>query len=181
MPEPIPRNLIEGARTGRPDEIERLIEAVWPDAYRLARAVLGTASGAEDVAQETCVLVYRNITSLRNASAFRVWLYRIVMREALQFKRFQSQNDDPLEPAIQRNDPEESIDLWRALNSLPQPLRSVVLLRYFEDLTSREIASVLRIPDGTVRFRLMIAKKRLHRLLDVIATVASKEVRTNAV
>lgn len=181
MPEPIPQDLIEHARTGSADDIERLIAAIWPDAYRLARAVLGTASGAEDVAQEACVLVYRNITSLRSVGAFRVWLYRIVMREALQAKRSQLLDRGALKTAIQETAPEESMDLWRALNSLPQPLHAVVVLRYFEDLTSREIASILRVPDGTVRFRLMIAKNRLRRLLDVNPAAGSNEVRTNAI
>ena len=58
----------------------------------------------------------------------------------------------------------------------------VVVLRYFEELSSREIASVLRIPDGTVRFRLMLAKRALRPLLDnaAIETQTSHEVTRHA-
>ncbi len=67
---------------------------------------------------------------------------------------------------------------------LPQHLRDVIVLRYFEDLSSREIASILRINDGAVRFRLMVARRRLRPLLgDVFATSSDSttEVTTNAI
>lgn len=83
----------------------------------------------------------------------------------------------------QTADETASVDVWQAL-SLPKKLRDVVVLRYFEDLSSREIASVLGVPDGTVRFRLMIAKRRLRPLLDDSfqnVTQATSEVRTNAI
>jgi predicted RNA polymerase sigma factor len=79
---------VETARSGGAADVERLLQSVWPEAYRLAYSVLG------------------------------------------------------------------------------QRLRAVVVLRYFEQLNSREIAAILRVPDGTVRFRLNRAKQRLRPLLD---------------
>lgn len=72
-----PLELVEKAMRGEPPDVESLIEAVWPDAYRLAYAVLGERQSAEDVAQEACVVVYRTIASLRSAAAFRVWFYAV--------------------------------------------------------------------------------------------------------
>jgi len=93
------------------------------------------------------------------------WFYRIVVREASELKRRRARAEHATEPAPNIADQTASMDVWRALLALPQNLRDVIVLRYFEDLSSREIASVLRIPAGTVRFRLMIAKRRLHPLL----------------
>ncbi len=161
-----PPELIEAARNGAPAQIERLIEAVWPEAYRLAYAILGERTSAEDAAQEACVVAYRTIASLRSALAFRVWFYRIVVRRASDFKRRRARREPIVAESATDADRSDMIDIWCALSALPRTLRDVVVLRYFEDLSSREIASILRIPDGTVRFRLMTAKRRLRPLLD---------------
>lgn len=177
----IPEETIEAARTGGTAEVERLMEAAWPDAYRLALSVLGDAHLAQDAAQEACVTMYRAIGSLRSSAAFRVWLYRIVVRAAMEQQRRSAQAAP--ESAIASGDPEQTMDVWRALDALPPKLRTVVVLRYFEGLNSREIASVLRVPDGTVRFRLASAMRRLRPLLSDTDERFPKagEVRTNAI
>lgn len=184
MASQVPADLVEAARGGRPDTIERLLKTVWPDAYRLALAVLGDAPSAEDAAQEACVIVYRTIASLRDATSFRAWFYRIVVREASEIKRRQAKPMLSAGPPPVVADRTASIDVWRALSTLPQHLRDVVVLRYFEDLPSREIASILQIRDGAVRFRLTAARRRLRPLLgDVFEDSLSttNEVTTNAI
>lgn len=182
MPISLPVDLVQAARAGDPADVDRLVEAVWPDAYRLANAVLGERQAAEDAAQEACINLYRTIASLRSAGAFRVWFYRIVVREATQIKRRRPPNEPIVETRAPAVDDATSIDVMRALARLPNNLRAIVVLRYFEQLSSREIASILKIPDGTVRFRLMIAKRRLRPLLDDEApTHRAGEVRTNAI
>lgn len=177
----IPEETIEAARTGGAVEVERLMEAAWSDAYRLAFSVLGDAEAAKDAAQEACVTMYRAVGSLRSSAAFRVWLYRIVVRAAMEQQR------RSVLPVAERADvngsPDQTIDVWRALDALPPKLRAVVVLRYFEGLNSREIASVLRVPDGTVRFRLASAMRRLRPLLSDTDERFPKagEVRTNAI
>jgi RNA polymerase sigma-70 factor (ECF subfamily) len=179
----VSNDIVDAARRGGHPEIERLVLAAWPNAYRLAYAVLGNRQSAEDVAQESCVILYRNITSLRDVSAFRGWFYRIVVREALDDKRRRLTPELTHEPAQRIGDQTSSIDIWRALSALPQQLRDVVVLHYFEDLPSREIASILRIHDGLVRFRLMTARRRLRPLLGDAFEATSdsaSEVRTHA-
>lgn len=162
---PVPADLVEAARTGGAAQIEQLLRAAWPDAYRLALAILGDRPSAEDAAQEACVVLYRNIPSLRNSLAFRTWFYRIVVREASSIKRKRPKAERSAETPAHDPDPTSSIDVWRALTSLPPHLRDVIVLRYFEDLTSREIAAILGIHDGLVRFRLMKARRWLRLLL----------------
>jgi len=180
---PIPAELIEAAKGGEAEHVERLVIAIWPDAFRLARAIVGERQGAEDVAQEACIILYRTIGSLRSTEAFRVWFYRIVVREAAELKRRRSRIEPVPDAVSESGDQAASIDVWRALSGLPQHLRDVVVLRYFEDLSSREIASILRIPDGTVRFRLMIARRRLRPLLSEATETATQpnEVTTHAI
>lgn len=172
--------LVEAARKGGSLEIEDLLGAVWPDAYRLVYSVLGSRQAAEDAAQEACIVVYRSVASLRSAAAFRVWLYRIVIRAAMEIRRRSALPELRLQTEG-TEDETASIDLWRALATLPEHLRTVIVLRYFEDLSSREIASVLRMPDGTVRFHLATARQRLRPLLNEnVEQESPAEVGTNA-
>jgi RNA polymerase sigma-70 factor (ECF subfamily) len=183
MPPQIPLPLVEAAQRGSTADLDALVEAVWPNACRLAFAILGDGASAEDTAQEACITMYRSITSLRSAAAFRVWFYRILVRAARGVQAKNDRREPHAQEAPYRVDDAASLDVWRALATLPKNLRDVVVLRYFEDLSSREIASVLHIPDGTVRFRLMIAVRRLRPLLsDTLESRApSNEVRINAV
>ncbi len=161
--------MVEAARDGGASEIERLLEAVWDDAYRLSRAIVGQSQGAQDAAQESCVTMFRNIATLRDAQAFRTWFYRIVVREALnQKQRLPASVGIPPDTSY-RDDPSASIDLWRALAELGEKHRTAIVLHYFEGLSTREIAGVLRVPEATVRFRLMTARRRLKPLLVVFA------------
>jgi RNA polymerase sigma-70 factor (ECF subfamily) len=184
MATPVPTELVEAARTGGRDEIELLLRTVWPDAYRLARVILGEDQPAEDAAQEACIVLYRTIASLRSSAAFRTWFYRIVVREAAEIKRRRSRTEPRAEASASAADQTAPIDVWRALSALSHKLREVVVLRYFEDLSSPEIGSVLGIPEGTVRFRLMIARQRLRPLLDDYSerfSQSSGEARINAI
>lgn len=183
MADAVRADFVKAACSGGRAEIERLLQAIWPDAYQLAFAVLGDAPSAEDTAQEACVIVYRSIASLRDPTAFRTWFYRLVIREASRLKQ-RSRTETVSESSTHDPDRAASIDIWRALSTLPQHLRDVVVLRYFEDLPSREIASILRIRDGAVRFRLMIARRRLRALLGEVfenSADSSNEARTNAI
>lgn len=174
--------LIEAAQKGAPSEVERLLEAIWPDAYRLAYSVLRDAQRAEDAAQEACIIIYRTIASLRSPLAFRVWVYRIVVRAAIGL-RPQGIAEQISLPIEATEASVTAIDVWRALSTLPTKLRDVIVLRYFEDLSSREIACIMRLPEGTVRFRLAIAKRRLRpQLICTDQKIPSNsEVRRHAV
>jgi RNA polymerase sigma factor (sigma-70 family) len=138
---------------------------------------------AEDAAQEACVVLYRSIAGLRSAAAFRTWFYRIVVREASTIRRRRERVDDAIEDRGVSVELSDAIDVWRALAQLPDRLRDVVILRYFEDLSSREIATVMGVPDGTVRFWLMHAKRALRPLLDdaIDAVPGAGEVKSHAI
>jgi len=167
-------DLIAAAVKGGRADVERLLEAVWPDIYRLAKAIVGLGPNAEDAAQDACVIVLRKITSVRRADAFGTWLYRIVLREALKQKRSQIGSAIPDGSAVYCEDRAELLDLWSALGALPEHLRTVIVLHYFEDLSSREIGAILRVPEATVRFRLMTARHRMQPLLQTDQSSPSK-------
>ncbi|HEX3464657.1 MAG TPA: sigma-70 family RNA polymerase sigma factor [Candidatus Elarobacter sp.] len=161
-----PAEIVSAARTGDEAAVERLVGAVWPGCFRLAATVVGDRGLAQDAAQEACVIVHRKIRSLRSTEAFDAWLYRIVMRESARVRR---RNPAPAEPPAEiagASDDTSALDVWRALATLPPEQRDVVVLFYFDDLKSEEIAAVLRVRHPTVRTRLARARERLRGLLD---------------
>lgn len=155
----VPNELVEEARKGDGPALDRLIEALWPQAYRLAFAIARSRPCAEDAAREACVIVYRTIPSLRRLEAFGAWWYRIVVREATRARKRRAFESLDVDPAYE-DDPAGAVDVWQAVAALPALLRTVVILRYFEDLSSREIAQILRIPDAFSTLTTMLRSRR---------------------
>lgn len=145
-----------------------LIESLWPDAYRIAWATLRDSNAAEDAAQEACARAWRALSSLRSADRFAVWFYRIVVNECRRSQRNTSSDlrlVDRLPVAAGEPFSEDRVDVRRAIDRLPAPLRLVVVLRYYYDLSSVEIAEVVSASPITVRWRLMLAHRRLRSTL----------------
>jgi len=160
---------IEAARGGDGAALDALLREIWPHAYRIGLSILRNPAAAEDAAQEACARVVMAIAGLRSSAAFGVWFYRLVVREALAIER-RVRACDPLDPqtlasASPLTDALVRIDVLRALGALPAHQRAVVALHFYADLNSREIASVLRMPEGTVRYHLSLARRRLEALL----------------
>lgn len=172
----VPSHLIERATHGSAADVERLLEALWPGAFRLARAIVPQTQAAEDAAQEACVRIYHGLASLRRTEAFSAWFYRIVVREALKQKKALSATNPLDADTAYTDDPVIGIDLWRALAALSDRQRAVVVLHYFEGLSSREIGAILTIPSATVRFRLSSARRALAHLLQPSSETKGEEL-----
>ncbi len=144
-------------------------------AFRVALGVLRNRAEAEDVAQETLLRAYRNFHRLREAARLRPWLVRVAWRLALDrirsAKRRERREVAFAEPNHQST--AEEIVAFRefegrlraAMDELPEKLRLVVVLSAIEGYQTREVAGLLRVPEGTVKSRLFLARKRLAEKL----------------
>src|SRR5579862_5507242 len=137
---------------------------------RLATHVLHNSREAEDVAQEAFVKAFRQIEQFRGDSGFYAWLYRIVINLCLDRMRRKCVTAEmPLEtgpmPALTAIAPdmEKRLAVEQVLNSLTPPMRAALVLREVEGLEYSEIATVLKIPVGTVRSRLNTAREQFRR------------------
>jgi RNA polymerase sigma-70 factor (ECF subfamily) len=148
-----------------PSTIGRLLEDAWPQAYRIAWTILRDPTDAEDAAQEACARALRASDSLRNASAFRSWFYRIVVNEARG--RLRRRPPEPIvDEAPQPFDaPDDRIDVRRAIDRLDEHARLVIILFYYVELSTSEIARVVGSSPLAVRLRLLGARRRLRPLL----------------
>jgi RNA polymerase sigma-70 factor, ECF subfamily len=144
-------------------------------AFRVAYGVLRHREDAEDVAQEAFAKAYRSLRQLRDRDRFRAWLVRITWRMAINRHRSDRRRllreQNPVESstaptaveALARS--ESNAKLWKAIDALPDKLRVVTVLAGIQEHDIREVALLLRLPEGTVKSRLFLARQRLKELL----------------
>ena len=148
---------------------EELVRAHERLVFGLARGVLGDPAEAEDVAQDVFLRAYRKLGGLRDRQKFRAWVARMSIRLALNrrrgLRRALLRDAEWLRGGPPPVAADTDIALRQAIARLPHKLRSVLLLCAVEGMDAAEAARILRVPDGTVRSRLHLARKRL--LLEV--------------
>jgi RNA polymerase sigma-70 factor, ECF subfamily len=178
------REVVRRVQEGETEAFEVLVEKYKRKTFRLAYGVLRDQEEALDVSQEAFVKAYRSLAKFKGESAFYTWLFRITMNLALDRRRQRAararslggQEVPPEEwerTAVSPDTPpdEEAVSadrrarIDRALQSLPEHHRAIIILSDIQGLSYREIAEVLAIPMGTVMSRLHNARKRLRDVL----------------
>ncbi len=180
--------LVSAAAAGDHDAMERLLMRAQEVAWRFSLSVCGHADDAEDAMQEALIKTYRYVGQIRDAAAFRPWLYRTVRnaclvgrRKSVHEPRHIESIDAPIgsesggparEPRDRGRDPEQMAasaergqELQKALQGLPGPYRAVLFLREMEGLSTREVATVLDISEDNVKTRLHRARLALQKSL----------------
>lgn len=172
------------ASNGDNEAQEALVRLLWPNAYRIAWSILRERGAAEDAAQAACAAICAKLPALAEPRAFVGWAYRIVVSHARDLARARNrlQSRETVGYAdvtanAAGDDPSARLDLEAAIGRLPDSLRLPLELHYFMGLNSREVATALGVPAPTVRFRLMLARRRLRPLLcDSTASSTALEV-----
>jgi len=161
--------LIEAARGGDSDALVSLIAAAQPDIRRYA-ARNCRAADIDDAVQETLLLLYRRVGTLRAVTSFSAWLFAVARRACLRLlRRSGATADTPaddLEVRLSHLAPEDiRIDLSRAIQSLPDHYREAILLRDIEELSIDEIAGVLGLTRESVKARIHRARLMIREYL----------------
>lgn len=160
-------NIIK-AKSGDKEAFLELINENKLNIYRVARGILSNEYDIEDAIQNTVIKAYEKINALKKNELFRTWLIRILINECNEIirknKRMIFINESNHEEKY--NDRYENIDLTNAINSLNDELRITTVLFYFEDMSIKDIASILKIPSGTVRSRLSRAREKLREVME---------------
>jgi RNA polymerase sigma-70 factor (ECF subfamily) len=166
------RLLVLRCQTGDERAFTQLFGHFSPKTLKYLRGLLDTAS-ADDVQQDVWLTVFRRISDLANPGAFRTWLYRITRHRALDHLRRENRRDLLLTDAARETTSEpfeletfDTSDVTRALSRLSMPHREVLMLRYWDELSYKEIASVIACSVGTVRSRIHHAKLNVRAVLD---------------
>lgn len=169
--------LISRARTGDREAFGGLVEQYRDNVYRLAYRMCGNAYDADEAAQEAFVAAWRALPNFRGDAKFSTWLYRLTTNAAIDVmrreKRHQTVGDgEMIDVADDADSPQETVErteqqeaVQKALSTLSEEYREILLLRYMEELDYSEIAEVLQLPSGTVKSRINRAKAALKAAL----------------
>lgn len=167
---------IQQTRQGDAEAFARLVEAYQTPVYNLAYRMLGNAAEAEDAAQETFIRAYTRLDTYDPARKFSSWLLAIASHycvDVLRRRRINYLSLDDLPPMIElamppTTQPEQVVvrrqdasAVQELLNALSPDYRTPVILRYWYDMSYREIAETVGVSEGTIKTRLHRARARL--------------------
>lgn len=190
--------LVEQLKAGSEEAFAWLIARYQQPLYSLIYRVLPNPGDAADITQEVFVKIFRGISHFHGEASLKTWIYRIALHEALNQRRWWSRHqrrevtiegeDDrerhvaPLELLA---DPQQSpfdaaahaevaARVEAALRRVPEPYRTVVVLRDIEGFGYEEIAEILKTNLGTIKSRLMRGRAHLKSRLAPYVEAASR-------
>ena len=170
-------SLLARAQAGDVAAFERLSSAYADRLFMLLLRLLGDRAEAEDVAQEVMLRAWQGITRFRGQSSYFTWLYRIAVNEAnralekrarhpagvtLGADELQLPAPGTLDPSRQAENSELRRALVRALADLPPPLRTALVLRDVEGLSTQEAAEIAGVGEAALKSRLHQARLRVR-------------------
>lgn len=188
MIKPMPTEIsLEALIAGDRAEFARLVDAYSDPIYRLGLKMLGTPQDAEDILQNTFLNAMTHLPKFEGRSSLLTWLYRIASNEALMLLRkkkpefnledVEAGQDEDLRPTqfidwsalpedeLLSGESKQNID--HAIQTLPESLRIVFLLRDVEGLSIKETAEALNFTEANVKTRLLRARLFLREQLSV--------------
>lgn len=161
--------LIEKSKAGDTEAFEELLKLHSDQLYRTAFLYVGNRDDALDIVQETSFNAFLAIKKLKHNQYFSTWLTRILINCANDYLRKNKKHIPfaDVDPFISRREEMnlEHIDLIRAINKLKPKYRNAVILFYFRDLPIKDIASIMEVPENTVKTYLHRGKKQLKNKL----------------
>lgn len=170
--------LIVRLRKGDVDALGELYEKYKTAIFRTALAIMRDRGLAEDVLQECFLRLFINAERIQTDIPLGPWLYRVAVNLSYTWAKKSKRRAGGLEELLGRLKgplhllPERQVEriethekLHRAIENLPASHQVVVVLFYLEELSLREIAAVMQIPEGTVKSRLHYARESLRTLL----------------
>ncbi len=166
--------LVARCRAGNSDAFEALYREHSPRLYALARRMTGSPQESEDLLQEIFLQVHRKLDSYRGDAALGTWLYRLAIRQCLDFLRSRQGrmaaasrplDDEGTHVPATRETPVVRIDIERAVARLPQGYRTAFVLHDVEGLEHKQIGELLGVSENTSKTQVFKARMKLRAML----------------
>ena len=166
---------------------DALIEKYYSKALHIAYLISGNRSDSEDIVQETLVLCWVNRKKIREPEYFETWLFKTLTREAWRYCK-KARREPPVEEVFGEDQAgpadvmDEAIKNWeageiyKAVKNLPVKQRTVVVLYYYNQMSTKEIARIMNCLEGTVKSRLHTARAGLKQVLADESHAFGKEI-----
>jgi RNA polymerase sigma-70 factor (ECF subfamily) len=175
------KRLIARAKEGEMEAFEQLVREYQQSIYYLCRRMTGVHQSADDLSQETFIKAYISLNQFKDEMNFSSWLRRIAINNSLNYLKSYRREEllGERENSITENAsstlqelPQETLlrnrleqKFRKALDALPADQKTVFILRFYENLSYKDISQMLNLPDGTVMSRLYRARKKLRTLM----------------
>lgn len=160
---------VEALRRHRPEVLDDLLERYGREIQGVAYLILRDRTAAEDVVVDTLLIALDRGDQLRDPEKIRPWLLRIATNRALGMRRSSSRvvqlHVVPDRPA-RRTDEDERLTLLSCVDRLAPRTRAAVVLRYYADLSVRDVSEALGTSENTVKTQLREALQQMRRALD---------------
>jgi len=181
---PTDEELIARFQNGDYYAFDTIIKRYKDQLVNFAYRFLGDLEDAEDIVQETFLRVFRKKKAYKNVAKFSTWIYTITgnlakteLRRRKRRKLLSITNlgfeDKDFELPDPEKGPEENVDsiikdreIQKAIDSLPEKFREVIIFRDIQELSYEEISSILKIPLGTVKSRVNRGRLKLQEFLE---------------
>ena len=178
---------VEAARQGDKDCFAQVYESIASDLYKVALYTLGNAYDAEDAVSETFIEAYRGITNLRDASSFKPWMMKILsirckrkvteyvkQKNTFDIENFTATLSDETDLSAEVS---QQVTVVSALGRLSAQEREIIALSVLQGYTTKEIASILGSPQGTISSKLHRSLAKLRKMLEAGEAQKQTEVK----
>jgi RNA polymerase sigma-70 factor (ECF subfamily) len=168
--------LVQEVQNGRRHAFAELMRRYQERVYWVARRIVGSHDDADDIVQETFVKAYLSLGEFRGDSSFYTWIYRIAvnmslnalrkrkiwshLQESQLLTRIFSSSDDP---GKDLEDSEMETALQRVIAKLPRKQKAVFVMRYFDEMTYKEIGIVLNTSEGGLKANYFHALRKVRQ------------------
>ena len=173
--------LVERFQSGEISVFDEIVRRCQKPVYRLAYHFTRNCEDAYDISQEVFIKVFKSLSDLNNSSTFDAWLRRVTVNACIDYLR-QVPNEQMLGDfscldhkyvtggrSGLPNNPVEASELGkvisRAVDRLPKRQRKAFVLRYYEDLSLKEVAGALECSVGAVKAHIFHATRKLRKSL----------------
>lgn len=181
-------NMVAQVKKGDQEAFEGIVDLFKDKIYRHCYRMVGNGHEAEDLAQETFLRAYRNISKYNNEFKFSTWIFRIATNLCIDRLR-KKKPDYYLDAEVPGTDgatmysqlsseeplPEEVVtenERWNELQEeimkLPEKYRTAIVLKYVEDLSLEEISHIMDIPVPTVKTRIHRGRETLKKVFQMV-------------
>ena len=134
--------------------------------FKLAMSMLRNEKDSEDAIQSAILTAFEKLSTLKHDKYFRTWLMRILINTCNKQLRQRKRTTELEETQAVSTSSAEEVEVRAAIEALPLKIRQVIILYYSEQLTTKEISEILKIPKGTVLSRLDKGRKLLRLELE---------------
>ena len=138
--------------------------------YKIAFSYVKDEQKALDILQECVYRALLNIEKLKKPKFFKTWITKILINVSINYIQKESkivylENGVPEKPQHSSLHIEDKLDLYDAIDCLREDYKTVIVLKYFNDLSINEISSIMELPINTVKSHLKRAKDELRQIL----------------